>query len=237
METPISIINCPSRRPAIAYPYSADRPGWSYRLLNAALPTLVGRLDYAINGGDFLGPQIAAWPPNTPENVVVTPFPCRNRLGDLAYEGGPCGDYSNELGYRSPLLGDSGINGVSFNQSEVGIRHILDGASNTYLIGEKHVPTEQYEEYRTLRMDSWITGSLHISRRWAEFPPAPDTVVIECTLDGSCQGGEAGVFGSAHPSSFHMALCDGSVRSVDYDIDVRVHQAGANRKDGMVHGQ
>jgi len=46
--------------------------------------------------------------------------------------------------------------------------------------------------------------------------------------------GAAGVFafGSAHPASLNMAFCDGSVRSVDYDIDMQIHRRQANRLDG-----
>ncbi len=39
-------------------------------------------------------------------------------------------------------------------------------------------------------------------------------------------------FGSAHADSLNMAFCDGSVREVAYDIEMRVHRAQANRLDG-----
>ena len=29
-----------------------------------------------------------------------------------------------------------------------------------------------------------------------------------------------------------MAFCDGSVQSIDYDIDFKVHRSNANRLDG-----
>ncbi len=43
---------------------------------------------------------------------------------------------------------------------------------------------------------------------------------------------ELGRMGSAHPSTFNVALCDGSVRAQDYDIDMVLHRRQANRRDG-----
>jgi hypothetical protein len=39
-------------------------------------------------------------------------------------------------------------------------------------------------------------------------------------------------FGSAHGAGFHMVLCDGSVRQLDYDVDREIHRRLGNRKDG-----
>ena len=40
-------------------------------------------------------------------------------------------------------------------------------------------------------------------------------------------------FGSAHPSGFSMALCDGSVKLIDFGIDPDIHRSMGNRKDGL----
>ena len=39
-------------------------------------------------------------------------------------------------------------------------------------------------------------------------------------------------FGSAHGSTFNIAMCDGSVHTIGYNIDLKVHKYLANRKDG-----
>ncbi len=40
------------------------------------------------------------------------------------------------------------------------------------------------------------------------------------------------VFGSAHIGAFNMALADGSVKSVSYEIDPAVHRSLGDRADG-----
>ena len=45
---PLNVLYCPTRRPAIAYPWRSD--GWGFA--NADMPTVAAREDYASNGGD-----------------------------------------------------------------------------------------------------------------------------------------------------------------------------------------
>ena len=40
------------------------------------------------------------------------------------------------------------------------------------------------------------------------------------------------IYGSAHSNGFGMALCDGSVRTISYSIDLTTHGRLANRHDG-----
>jgi len=41
-------------------------------------------------------------------------------------------------------------------------------------------------------------------------------------------------FGSAHPNSCNMAMCDGSVRAISYNIDGNTYGFLCSRKDGQI---
>ena len=59
------------------------------------------------------------------------------------------------------------------------------------------------------------------NRRWTEEPPKTDDTVDDI------QG-----FGSAHSGGCHFVLCDGSTRTISYDIDANVFRDFGNRRDG-----
>lgn len=114
-------------------------------------------------------------------------------------------------------------NGVIYARSEV--RDIRDGASNTYLLGERHITFERYE--RNLQTDDdqgWGVGFDSDSIRTTQMPPQFDHV---STL------GDNAYFGGPHLGGFHMAFCDGSLRQVNYDIDPAIHFSLGNRSDGL----
>jgi prepilin-type processing-associated H-X9-DG protein len=41
-------------------------------------------------------------------------------------------------------------------------------------------------------------------------------------------------FGSAHSGGMNMSMCDGSVQTISYEIDHRIHQYLASRLDGEI---
>ena len=53
MAIPLSVLYCPSRRKAVAYPWNQSSGAGGATVANAGMPTVVGRTDYACNGGDF----------------------------------------------------------------------------------------------------------------------------------------------------------------------------------------
>ena len=58
---------------------------------------------------------------------------------------------------------------------------------------------------------------------------------VDCkpAMDRYGLGGCRCEFGSAHPTGFIMAFCDGSVRRTSFFLDAKVHQYLGNRKDGV----
>ena len=51
-----------------------------------------------------------------------------------------------------------------------------------------------------------------------DYQPRPDTP----GFSPSPSGGGPAMFGSAHPSAYHSAMCDGSVQTIAYDVDAEV---------------
>lgn len=122
--------------------------------------------------------------------------------------------------YKWPNTSDH--NGISYLRSEVAPAMISDGMSHTYLIGEKYLAAAYYENGAD-HSDDWsmYSGYQNDICRTAFDPPLMDGGLI----DNCCN------FGSAHPAGWNMGMCDGSVRSLSYDIDPAIHRYLGNRRD------
>lgn len=135
--------------------------------------------------------------------------------------------------------------GVIFSRSETSVGQIEDGTSNTYLIGEKHINPDEYAGGISVAPPSlslMTNQAAYCGYEWdnqrrawnplndsvgnqENYQPRPDTPGLY---------GEFHIFGSAHPASFHMAFCDGSVQAIAYDVDPFANSYLANRFDGNV---
>ncbi len=121
--------------------------------------------------------------------------------------------------------------GVIYSGSLIKMADITDGASNTYLAGEKNLAPDYYttgydygdNETALVGDDQDITRWTGSSQGQPLLPPLPD---IPGTFGLHC-------FGSAHLAGFQMALCDGSVHVMNYAIDPEIHRRLGDRKDGL----
>jgi prepilin-type N-terminal cleavage/methylation domain-containing protein len=99
---------------------------------------------------------------------------------------------------------------------------ILDGTSNTFLMGEKHVNMQEFGR-RTKGDGSIYNGDWAAS--WSRLGNRPlargpnDPYNIQ--------------FGSYHPGVCQFGLCDGSVRVVPTSMSVTIMSRLANRQDGQ----
>ena len=115
------------------------------------------------------------------------------------------------------------FDGVCFQVSILSLKRIEDGLSKTYLGGEKYLMPGHYESGESWGDDaSYYTGVDHDNIRWAGQLPSRDQQGLHAPQ----------IYGSAHPSGFQMAMCDGSVSSVSFGVDALIHRQNAKRNNG-----
>jgi len=113
------------------------------------------------------------------------------------------------------------FDGVVFARSEISIRQISDGTSNTYMVGEKAMNPDAYfggtEAVDFGDDEGWLTGHNGDNVRSSGWPAFADTIGTNPYNN----------WGSAHAGIFHMMFADGSTTALSLDIDDDVH---------LVHG-
>ncbi len=146
---------------------------------------------------------------------------------------GPMGartDYAMNGGSASPVGSEPDwlaldLAGVWALGSRTEIRQVVDGLSNTYLVGEKAMETVRYEtgddhgDRTPIAGLDDTQGAANTYVRFASLAAEQD-VEDRCT---SCHN-----FGSAHFSGWNMAMADGSVHSLTYSMDLVLHRALAS---------
>jgi prepilin-type N-terminal cleavage/methylation domain-containing protein/prepilin-type processing-associated H-X9-DG protein len=199
-RTPLTVLHCPTRRPAMAYP-NAETP------LNIMPIATAARTDYAANGG-----MVPVMTDNDAYNIWWNPG---NPLGN----GDPSFADAPGFAWPSPPQYD----GVVYATSMTTMSDIRDGASNTYLMGEKYLNSDDYFNYKDDGNNTpCYTGYDWDTVRWSAGGPRQDQ-----------RKSDWNNFGSAHPGALNMAMCDGSVRAVSYSIDLGTHNRLCNRHDGL----
>jgi prepilin-type processing-associated H-X9-DG protein len=130
-------------------------------------------------------------------------------------------------------------------RSEVSLKRLEDGSSNTYMVGEKYLGTDQYESTALSSGNpgfSWGENQdMYAGYEWdnarGAFPLNGTRTSAELYQPSQDQGGVGAAspevkFGSAHAGGLNMVFCDGSVHVISFDIDAKVHSYLASRLDG-----
>jgi len=214
VQQPLGMVRCPTRRDTSLHPKPTDGTFVAYNSSRAeAGGGLVGRSDYAANCGDQEHNEFGAGPSSL-AGYDTTNW-CTNKVGKERTVG---------------CMGRRELNGISFQRSEVAIKHVTDGTSTTYLCGEKYLSPLDYSTGRNGGdNETWCTGYNNDNFRNGFYPPESDNPNAPSnTLANSMK------FGSAHAATFFMAYCDGHVEGVSYDVDQYVHRGATNRHDGAV---
>jgi prepilin-type N-terminal cleavage/methylation domain-containing protein/prepilin-type processing-associated H-X9-DG protein len=178
-------------------PYVNTNPSLGYRNVQEPIP-LMARSDYAANTGSTAVDEFSAGPPSF-------------------------ADGDNPL-YQWPNT--SSLTGVIFLRSEIRMAQITNGTSNTFLLGEKYLNPQHYEDGADGGDNEVMLVGFDndINRTTYEVSPYPNP------LHDSPGYGNTTYFGSAHPSGVNMLYCDGSVSHIAYGVDTTVfHRAGDRR--------
>ena len=227
ISMPLSEYVCPSRPGMPTKPYTHGTGFVNIALV--AGQSMVGRNDYAANGGDR--------PPSNNANDTWL-----NGGGDWSQFGPTNGNtlaptmtaYTRHF----QLLHDHGTlraaNGVVGVASTLALRQVEDGTSTTLWVGEKYIPHTHYDagagSDNNGNDQGWDCAYDVDNVRWTLYAPQPDTWAPPGGLT-SMQSTQ--VFGSAHPAGCQFVFLDGSVRTFGYDVDVAVFRLLGNRNDGL----
>lgn len=227
----LSVFNCPSRRPLAlvpTFPQNLAGSGLAYNAPGFDEVPFMNRSDYGANGGDkrglFTGPGAA---PSAAFKGLVLKLPAHQNIVDKA-------------------------TGLLYEASEVRLRSVTDGTSNTYMVGEKYLNPDFYaggdDSGRDISDDhTMFAGDDFDTVCWSRDifitpinePPddsVPPVPALEALFPQPDTPGLPLVasFGSAHPGVWNVVMCDGSVHTLSYDIDPLIHRWLSNRQDGQV---
>jgi prepilin-type N-terminal cleavage/methylation domain-containing protein/prepilin-type processing-associated H-X9-DG protein len=126
----------------------------------------------------------------------------------------------DELGPGTEAEPPMDLGGIVGRKSTTRLAEILDGTSNTLLVGEKFLHWQHlYSGSCWADNEQLYIGLDNDTCRSTKHPPQ--------SYGGRVNGPYT--FGSWHPGSFNAAMCDGSVTSVAYSIDERVWRALGTR--------
>jgi prepilin-type processing-associated H-X9-DG protein len=122
--------------------------------------------------------------------------------------------------------------GAIYRVSAVRLADVRDGASQTYLLGEKYLPADRY----TAGLDGGDNQSLFLGfdADNCRFTGGPDAYAGYLPPMRDQQGQERLYsFGSAHPTTCNFAFGDGSVQALSYTSSAETHRRLGSRADGL----
>ena len=192
VQTPISMMNCPTRRPSNLIPVGAYAGSYWYGYV---APALVARSDYAGCAG--------------------------NADNAASYDTFATGPTSLAGAATYPWLDE--MNGVVAWHSAVMPKDIPDGMSHTFLVGEKSLTPDDYNDGG----DGADNQNMYLAFDWDVNRWANTFNLLARDRRGAVNWTG---FGSAHSSVCQFVFCDGSVHSLAFttDGDTLAYLAGRN---------
>ncbi|MEX2172871.1 MAG: DUF1559 domain-containing protein [Pirellulaceae bacterium] len=130
------------------------------------------------------------------------------------------------------------LEGIFFGDSKIRMADILDGTSNTLMVGECYWDIRFSQNGNS--MDFWYIGSPQIDpwrngTEYSEFVGSTGVPYNARKIATTSGYVKELSFASFHPGGAMFAFGDASVRFVPYTIDALIYQAGGSRSGGEVN--
>jgi len=175
--------------------------------------------------------------------------------GSGTHTPGSCADYNTISGnlerYTDPGISGwvnwrdgSGANGMSKKSpngtlmGEFNFNHISDGTSNTFLIGEKHIPVKWFGLGMGTPSGDGGDGSVYNGDHEWHFcrvaGPNYPLAMSPTDTSGSAGTNYHSMFGSYHSGVVQFVFCDASVRALTPGIPTATLALLSQRDDGQV---
>ena len=128
-------------------------------------------------------------------------------------------------------------NGVLYQNSDIRVSDIKDGASRTYIAGETRWMRTPSDPRVGDNYPSWAAGvdAQFTDGSFASYQ-AMVSAVLPINTDASQRLTDSAyfmrIFSSAHPGGCHMMMADTSVHFIDESMNLHVHRSLGNRFDG-----
>lgn len=222
MAAPVAVFNCPSRRAAKAMPaYSPTGTSCENGAFpkNSDLPPEVAKTDYAINGGADVFDDGAGGSGGAPDVSCLE----GNELGGAAYPmcdwhigtTGPAGERERQNYWQN-------FDGVTGWRIGARMSQIVDGASQTVLVGEKIMQPYFYEHPCPAAGSAPSKGNggdnSSMYQGWDIDSARTGGLAQDHNAD-PIEAGLGNIFGGPHTGGANIAFCDGSVRTINYDVE------------------
>jgi prepilin-type N-terminal cleavage/methylation domain-containing protein len=201
LGTPLNVLFCPTRRAPATSPAATDIFGFVFS------PILVAPL------------RLTA----TAHNDY-----CAN-AGEIytGWSGGPGGlPVPSGFGWPDP----STNTGIVFPHHQFKMKEIIDGTSKTMLIGEKSLNPDKYHNGENWGHDQGpFVADERDPVRWCAW--SVNTIDYMYPTRDRAGADQSWNWGSAHAATFNVALCDGSVQTISYNISENNMRRLCNRCD------
>jgi prepilin-type N-terminal cleavage/methylation domain-containing protein len=189
-QCPVALYFCPSRRPITRYP-GTQRVLMDYAGVTAGDPPSITKDDPTTLDNSFWQDGNHWNPPHKKQwhGVLV------RTNWDIAPPPGP-------VGSTAPIT----------------FADIIDGASNTVMLGEKRLHPSNYDSGDWHDDRGWTDGWDPDAIRSTSYPPGQDTDNNAVGVGGQPLD-IAYCLGSAHSGTFNAAFADASIHPINYDVD------------------